>query len=349
MKTISSKLLRQADGQSAEEQQLAACWPAFLICLRAATNSPRLINLQEMTEFLLNLLPRIDLTVRSDLTQAVNLLLQLTIQQRSDGMAANRELVARLLEAGCEPNLLRTVLELLDRDVQWLDTGEELVSLSRLLRDQGEQCEESITVQENLEIGFKVAAKVFFNGKNEEMIAAYKFFFAHLSNQEGGSKFIPAKCGPAAILVDFLERGGDMSLVLMAARDQPAWLRCKLFGLALHLQGLHQHTTAIIHPKSVLASKLTVAVGRPPSPAGLAGNLGRLYRYSLPLDLCCELSDDGTTAGRLLQAATKMALEQCRLEDLSSLLASLHRHHPHTLEPLVSLVLARLVTVLIVL
>ena len=143
MKTISSKLLRQADGQSAEEQQLAACWPAFLICLRAATNSPRLINLQEMTEFLLNLLPRIDLTVRSDLTQAVNLLLQLTIQQRSDGMAANRELVARLLEAGCEPNLLRTVLELLDRDVQWLDTGEELVSLSRLLRDQGDQCEEN--------------------------------------------------------------------------------------------------------------------------------------------------------------------------------------------------------------
>jgi hypothetical protein len=61
------------------------------------------------------------------------------------------------------------------------------------------------------------------------------------------------------------------------------------------------------------------------------------------MDLSCELSADGLTAGRLLQGVTKAAVEQCELADLIGLISTLHLHHPSLLEPLASLLIAKYV------
>jgi hypothetical protein len=341
LRTISSKL-SQADGrESADELPVTDCWPALLACLRSvAVGGPqRRIQIPGVAEFLLDLLPRVDLTTNSDLTRAVDLLLRLTVQQLPDRVAFNSELLARLVEARCEPALLRTVLQLVERNLQWLDTGEELKSLSVLMRERDEH-NESDAAKENFETMSRLVARVMFTAKNEdEASIAFGPFFAHLSGtQESKGKFVPTVGAPAGILVDFLERGGDMGLVLAAARSQPSWLRAKLLALGLHLLGMHEQSSCVVKPASVLASRLAVAANRSSS---IGGGLRRLYRYGLPLDLNVELATGGLTAGLLLQTATKAAIEGCPLDDLLCIVSSLCHHHPHSLEPLISLILTR--------
>ncbi len=250
--------------------------------------------------------------------------------------------MAGLLEARCESALLSTVLELLGSSPQTtlLHTtagGEMIKNLSLLFRHH-----DSGTADENVTVMSQIVAQVLFPDANnaEAASTAYGSFFAHLA---AGGKFLPATMSSQAnILVDFLERGGDMGIVLAAARmhPQPAWLSAKLFALGLHLLGMHEQSSSIIKPSAALAVRLTTAVKR----AGVIADdgLGRLYRHALPLDLAVVLeSSTELTAGRLLQAATKAAILKCELEGLCSIVASLHRHHPHSLEPLVSLILTR--------
>ena len=92
MRTIANKTARshQADKSISDEPLVDACWPAFLRCLRAVaasgnntTTTQRLPQLQGVPEFLLDLLPRVDLSVGSDVTRCVDLLLRISMQQRS--------------------------------------------------------------------------------------------------------------------------------------------------------------------------------------------------------------------------------------------------------------------------
>jgi len=253
--------------------------------------------------------------------------------------------VAGLLEARCEPALLSTVLELLGSSPRKTSphtiTGEEIKNLSLLFRqhDSGTIDENH---HENLSVMSRIVAQVLFPVANnaEAASTAYGPLFAHLA---AGGKFSPATMSSQAnILIDFLERGGDMGIVLAAARvaQQPAWLSAKQFALGLHLLGMHEQSSNIIKPSAALAVRLTAAAKR----AGVTADdgLGRLYRHALPLDLAVVLdSSTELTAGRLLQAATKAAILKCGLDGLCSVVASLHRHHPHSLEPLVSLILTR--------
>jgi hypothetical protein len=258
--------------------------------------------------------------------------------------------VAGLLEARCEPILLSTVLELLGSSplTTWLHatTGGEIIkNLSLLFRDHDSRSPTDEKNHENVSVMSRIVAQVLFPVANNEEAAstAYGPFFAHLA--AGGGKFSPATMsGPANILIDFLERGGDMGIVLAAARmhPQPAWLSAKLFALGLHLLGMHEQASNIIKPSAALAVRLTAAVAKR---AGVTADdgLSRLYRHALPLDLAVVLDSSSTelTAGRLLQAATKAAILKCGLDGLCGVVASLHRHHPHSLESLVSLILTR--------
>ncbi len=94
MRTIANKTARshQADKSISDEPLVDACWPAFLRCLRAVaasgnnnntTTQQRLPQLQGVPEFLLDLLPRVDLSVGSDVTRCFDLLLRISMQQRS--------------------------------------------------------------------------------------------------------------------------------------------------------------------------------------------------------------------------------------------------------------------------
>jgi hypothetical protein len=259
--------------------------------------------------------------------------------------------VAGLLEARCEPALLSTVLELLGsgspRTTLLHTTGGEMIkSLSLLFRDHDSRTPtDEKNPNENVSVMSRIVAQVLFPVANnaEAASTAYEPFFAHLA--AAGGKFSPATMSSQAnILVDFLERGGDMGIVLAAARmaQQPAWLSAKLFALGLHLLGMHEQASMTIKPSAALAVRLTTAMKR----AGVIADdddLGRLYRHALPLDLPVVLDSSSAelTAGRLLQAATKAAVSKCGLDGLCSVVASLHRHHPHSLEPLVSLILTR--------
>jgi hypothetical protein len=258
--------------------------------------------------------------------------------------------VAGLLEARCEPALLSTVLELLGSSSLTTllhTTGGEIIKSLSLLFSHHEGRTTDEKNHENVSVMSRIVAQVLFPVANNEEAActAYGPFFAHLA--AGGGKFSPATISSQAnILIDFLERGGDMGIVLAAARmhPQPAWLSAKLFALGLHLLGMHEQSSMIIKPSAALAVRLTAAVAKR---AGVTAydsdGLGRLYRHALPLDLAVVLdaSSAELTAGRLLQAATKAAILKCELEGLCSIVASLHRHHPHSLEPLVSLILTR--------
>jgi hypothetical protein len=259
--------------------------------------------------------------------------------------------VAGLLEARCEPALLSTVLELLGGSsprttlLHTTTTGEMIKSLSLLFRAHDGRTPTDEKNHENVSVMSRIVAQVLFPVANNEEAAstAYGPLFAHLA---AGGKFLPATMSNQAnILVDFLERGGDMGIVLAAARmsPQPAWLSAKLFALGLHLLGMQEQSSIIIKPSADLAVRLTAAVAKRAGVTAYDGDgLGRLYRHALPLDLGVVLdSSSELTAGRLLQAATKAAILKCGLDELCSVVASLHRHHPHSLEPLVSLILTR--------
>ncbi len=260
--------------------------------------------------------------------------------------------MAGLLEARCESALLSTVLELLGSSplTTWLHatTGGEIIkNLSLLFRDHDSRSPTDEKNHENVSVMSRIVAQVLFPVANnaEAASTAYGPFFAHLA--AGGGKFSPATMSSQAnILIDFLERGGDMGIVLAAARmaQQPAWLSAKLFALGLHLLGMHEQASSIIKPSAALAIRLTAAVAKRAGVTAYDGDgLGRLYCHALPLDLAVVLDSSAElTAGRLLQAATKAAiLKCCGLDGLCSVVASLHRHHPHSLEPLVSLILTR--------
>ncbi len=257
--------------------------------------------------------------------------------------------MAGLLEARCEPALLSTVLELLGSSplttLPHTTVGETIKSLSLLFRDHDSTTTDEKNHNENVSVMSRIVAQVLFPVANNAEAASttYEPFFAHLA--AGGGKFSPATMsGPANILVDFLERGGDMGIVLAAARmrQQPAWLSAKLFALGLHLLGMHEQSSSIIKPSAGLAVRLMAAVAKRAGVTVDDDGLGLLYRHALPLDLAVVLdSSTELTAGRLLQAATKAAILKCGLEGLCSVVSSLHRHHPHSLEPLVSLILTR--------
>ncbi len=254
--------------------------------------------------------------------------------------------MAGLLEARCEPALLSTVLELLGSGSPLHTTGGEMIkSLSLLFRDHDSRTTDEKN-HENVSVMSRIVAQVLFPVANNEEAAstAYGPLFAHLA--AGGGKFSPATMsGQANILIEFLERGGDMGIVLAAARmsPQPAWLSAKLFALGLHLLGMHEQSSSVVKPSAALAVRLTAAAAKRAGVTADDGDgLGRLYRHALPLDLGVVLdSSTELTAGRLLQAATKAAILNCKLDGLCSVVASLHRHHPHSLEPLVSLILTR--------
>ena len=156
----------------------------------------------------------------------------------------------------------------------------------------------------------------------------YIQLFDQLTSCEG--KYNPGQA--VSLLLSLLSTTAlPTNLLLESCPDQPAWLKPKLFSLLLSCSGC----PGLINDDSVIGARIL-------SEGAISRDIGGLFRVALPLDLGVELRSGYQLGEYLSDILSHLAAEKGISNDLRSVVHTLHAHHPQLLEPLVSVLIIKL-------
>jgi len=290
-------------------------WETLQTCLSHMIISPSTTPYKFSTvpEILLNILPHTDLS-QSPIMTCTSHLLSLSSSSNPDhsNWSSLLSLVISLTNANTN-NLLISSLHKLIGSIT-LDPSQDHALLVIRLSDL-HQTHPHCSLK-------KLVTSLLFSSPDP-----YTPLFSHLSGVEG--KYHPGQV--TANLLYSLSQGCSPLLIMSSCPPLPAWLKAKLFSLLLSTQGF----TGLVDCSTVEGGKLVNALKK--NKATFAVNV--LFNIALPLDLSVELKTGYTVAKNVQEVVKDIITSKGITLETAEIIASVHKHHPQLLEPLVGLIL----------
>ena len=307
--TLDKKYKARLTKQQSEETLL---WSALLSCLRHLEVSRLQIEVSKVSvpEILTNLLPHTDLS-QPDISSSVVLLVSLSLPSHP-----SHPLWAGILSRALShpaPETIQTLQTLLNTlQIDPLQDNVNLLSSLCSLQETHPHTSYS-----------KITRLLLFPTADP-----YIQLFEQLTSSEG--KYNPGYV--VSLLLSLLTSTAiPTKLLIQSCPDQPVWLKPKLLSLLLSCSGC----PGIINADSVIGARIL-------SETTIVRDIGGLVSVALPLDLGVELRPGYHVGQYLSDIVAHLAAEPGVSAHLRSVVHSLHTHHPQLLEPLVSVLLIKL-------